>query len=104
MNIKIYIQSTLGSRNTDKLDFSISRTHLVGLVGFVSSSMLNFADKSDKFDKSDFSISRTHIIVIFMILYWINRNFYKLSEIVTLNNVYIIILVSNIIEYSMLCY
>ena len=29
------------SRTTDKLDFSKSRTHLVGLVEFVSSSMLN---------------------------------------------------------------
>ena len=60
----IYIYSQLSvSRITDKLGFSISRTHLVGLVGFVSSSMLNLLDKSDKFDW----ISRTHIIVIFMI-------------------------------------
>ena len=44
------------SRTTDKSDFSISRTHLVGLVGFVSSSMLNYSDKSDKLD-------------------WISRNF-----------------------------
>ena len=29
------------SRTTNKSEFSISRTHLVGLVGFVSSSMLN---------------------------------------------------------------
>ena len=32
----IQVQSTLG-----KSDYSISRTHLVGLVGFVSNSMLN---------------------------------------------------------------
>ena len=36
----IYSQLSV-SRTTDKSDFSISRTHLVGLVGFVSSSMLN---------------------------------------------------------------
>ena len=36
----IYIQLSV-SRTTDKLEFSISRTYLVGLVGFASSSMLN---------------------------------------------------------------
>ena len=40
--IYIYIYSQLSvSRTTDKSDFSISRTHFVDLVGFVSSSMLN---------------------------------------------------------------
>ena len=40
--IYIYIYSKLSvSRTTDKSDFSISRTHLIGLVGFVSSYMLN---------------------------------------------------------------
>ena len=53
----IYIYSQLSvSRTTDKLDL-ISRTHLVGLVGFVSSSMLHLSDKSDKFDW----ISRTSL-------------------------------------------
>ena len=38
----IYIYSQLSvSRTTDKSDFSISRTHLDGLVGFVSRSMFN---------------------------------------------------------------
>ena len=40
----IYNQLSV-SRTMDKLDFSISRTHLVGFVGFVSSSMLNLSDK-----------------------------------------------------------
>ena len=40
--IYIYIYSQLSvSQTTDKSDFSISRKYLVGLVGFVSSSMLN---------------------------------------------------------------
>ena len=44
----IYSQLSV-SRTTDKLDFSISLTHLVDLVGFVSSSMLNLSDKSDTY-------------------------------------------------------
>ena len=41
LNIK-YIYSQLSvSQTMDKSDFSISRTHLVVLVGFVSRSMLN---------------------------------------------------------------
>ena len=40
MHMYIYSQLSVG-RNTDKSDFSISRTHLVGLVGFISSSVLN---------------------------------------------------------------
>ena len=56
--IYIYIYSQLSlSRTTYKLDFSITRTHLGGLVGFVSSSMLNLSDKSDKF----YWISRTSL-------------------------------------------
>ena len=40
--IYIYIYSQLSvSRTTDKSELSISRTHIVGLVGFVSSYMLN---------------------------------------------------------------
>ena len=46
--------------------------------------MLNLSDKSDKFDW----ISRTHIIVIFMIFILGKPDFYKLSEMFTLNNVY----------------
>ena len=54
----VYIYGQLSvSRTTDKLDFSISRTHLVGLVEFISTSMLNLSDKSDKFDW----ISRTSL-------------------------------------------
>ena len=54
--IYIYIQLSV-NRTTDKLDLSISQTHLVGLVGFVSSSMLNLSDKSDNFEW----ISRTSL-------------------------------------------
>ena len=50
--ICIYIYSQL----------SVSRTHLVGLVGFVSSSMLNLSDKSDMLD-------------------WINRTFLYVGHI-----------------------
>ena len=58
MYICVCIYSQLSvSRTTNKLDFSISRTHLVGLVGFVISSMLKLSDKSDKFDW----ISRTSL-------------------------------------------
>ena len=54
----IYIYSQLSvSRTTDKLDVSISRAHLVGLVGFVSSSMLSLSDKSNNVDW----ISRTFL-------------------------------------------
>ena len=54
----MYIYSQLSvSRTKDKLEFSKSLTHLVGLVGFLSTSMLNLSDKSDKFDW----ISRTSL-------------------------------------------
>ena len=39
--IYIYIYQLSVSRTTDKSEFSISRTYLGGLVGFVSSYMLN---------------------------------------------------------------